>query len=124
MLRNVKAHHDGDERAAFESDDPGDVRVDLHRDLRPVFRLACDHPLFEGLSGERGDAFRPAEKSDERGDIVGPHVEERPAAGVVVEFGIGVPALVAPAHHYRDSCDRSADESYLVPPLSGCDIVR
>ena len=40
-----------------------------------------------------------AQQGDERGQVVRPHVEQRPAAGLVVEVGVGMPALVAVAEH-------------------------
>ena len=49
--------------------------------------------------GRTGDALHRPEHRDQRGQVVGAHVEHRAAADLVVELRIGVPALVTVADH-------------------------
>ena len=64
---------------------------------------------LRGRGVDAGDARHRAEQVDEVGDVVGPHVEHRPAAGLVVEGRVRVPALVAGAHEEGGAADRHAD---------------
>ena len=63
------------------------------------------------------DAFDRPEQIDQVGHVIGAHVEHRPAAGQIVEGGVGVPAFVAGAHEEGGPADRPTDHA-LVDALS------
>ena len=65
------------------------------------------------LRGRAHDARDGPEQLDEVGDVVGPHVEHRPAAAQIVEARRRMPALVAGAHEEGAAGDRRADRAVV-----------
>ena len=79
----------------------------------PRARFAGDETLGTGDAGEAGHAAHRAEQVHQCGEVVGPHVEHRTAARLVVERRVGVPALVAGAGHERHRVQRLADPAVV-----------
>ena len=57
-----------------------------------------------------------AEQVDQHGQVVGPHVEHRAAAGLIVELRIGMPVLHAAPHHEGGAGHRLADGALIHQP--------
>ena len=73
------------------------------------------------IARRAGDAAHRADQVDQGGQVVGAHVEHRAAAGLVVELGIGVPALVAVAQHEGGGGHRLADPAVVDQLAAGLD---
>ena len=99
VRRHVEAHADLHDGAGDELQRAGDVGRHLDRNDLAASRLAGDRRAsLRGVRRHAGDPRHRPEQVDEVGDVVGRHVEHRPAARLVVEGRVRVPALVAGAH--------------------------
>ena len=87
------------------------MRGNFDLDDGSVERLAGDGAFREGNARGAGDALNRAKHIHERGQVVRPHVEHRPAAGFVVELRRGMPHLMPPPHHKGRHRDRFANRA-------------
>ena len=110
---DVKAHHDCGYHTVCEVQRAGQVRRHIDVDHVTIFRLAGDHALREGDLAGAGDARYRAEQVDQRGDVVGAHVQHRTAARLVEEGRVRVPVFVTVANHERGRCNGSADPAIV-----------
>src|SRR4051812_17202192 len=83
--------------------------------------LGGDRALRDGDGGGGGEALDRAEEVDERGEVVGAHVEHGTAAELVVELGGGVPGFVAAAHHKCGEGEGATDGALLDEAARGLD---
>ena len=113
MAGDIEAHDDGDHRAGDEFQRSRSVGGDLDRDARAFQRLAGDESLRPRPRRDAGDPLDRPEQVDERGDVVGSHVEHRPAAGEIVEGRARMPALMTGAHEEGGSGERPTDGAFV-----------
>ena len=100
-------------RPVLELDDGGFVRRDRDVDGFPPSGLACDRPFGERRGDGTGHTLDGADEGDESGDVVRPHIEERPAALVVVKIRVRVPRLVARGGPDCRRAERVADTTLV-----------
>lgn len=110
---DVEAGRYGARRAAVEVHYPDDVGGYVYFDLLAVLGFAGDGPLGEGDLG--GGLHLPdgSYEVDEGCEVVGAHVEHGAAPFLVVEAGVGVPALVSVAGHEAVDGDGFPDEAVV-----------
>jgi hypothetical protein len=113
MPRHVEAHGHRDCRAARKQKRPRDMGRDFDRNALSRKRLAGHETFRPRACRHAADARDGTEKIDERGDIVGAHVEHGAASAEVVEAGIRVPTLVARTHEESRAANRVADEAVV-----------
>ena len=90
-----------------------DMGRDLDRNASPFSGSLVIIALGPRSGRDAADARDRPEQIDKVGDVVRPHVEHRPAAGEVVEAGLGMPALMARAHEEGGAADRPADRAVV-----------
>ena len=70
-----------------------------------ILRLAGDEALIAWRNGKTCHLGDRAEEVDEIGDVIGSHIQNWPAANLVIEGGVRVPAFMAGAHESGRSAD-------------------
>ena len=103
---HIEAHHERGDRAAREIEYPCYVGRDIYLDYGALLRLASDGALREADAGRACYALYRAKQRQESGQVIGCHIEHRPAADLIEELRIGVPGLRAVPQHERCGCDR------------------
>ncbi len=106
----------GDDRhngTAGEIDHADHVRRNVDLDPRALLRLAGDQALLEADPRRTRDPLGRTEQTDQRGQVIRPHVEHRTATGLVVELRIRVPAFVTVAGHESGRRHRPADRAVI-----------
>src|SRR5215208_6018059 len=116
---DVESRDQGPHGAALEVHHAGYVGRGFHRDGGPREGFARDRTLGERDARRPGDPPHGPHQGRERGEVVGPHVEHRAGAGLVVEVRIRVPVLGAVAEHERRYGDGLSDDP-LVHDLAAC----
>ena len=82
-------------------------------DLLTLLRLTGNRAVRDLDARHPADPLHRAEKVQQRGEIVRPHVEHRSAAFFIIKLRIRVPMLVPAAHHERGERDRLADQPVI-----------
>lgn len=91
----------------------------MNGDFFAVFRFAGDEAFIARSNGKTRHFGHRAEQVDEVGDVIGTHIEHRPAANLVIEGGVGMPALMAGAHEGGGAADRLAKHTLVDQPTRG-----
>src|SRR5215217_676792 len=85
------------------------VRRDLDRYSLPGSWPSVDRPFRKGHPRGAGHSPHRTQERDECGQVVRPHVEQRPATRLIVEIGLWVPPLMAGDEHERRRRHRLTD---------------
>lgn len=113
MSGDIEAHADLHDRAILEGQHAGDMGRDMDRDRLTLLRLAGDEPLVARRNGKARDFGDRSQQVNEIGNVIGSHIQHRPAANLVVEGGIRVPALMAGAHEGRRPTHGNAENTFI-----------
>ena len=97
----------------------GDMGVGADRDHLPGAGARADGAGIAGAAGRPDHRGDRAQQGDQRVDVIGAHVQQRPAAGDVVEVRLRMPALMARAHHRRHRRGGHADHTLVDRDASG-----
>ena len=118
---DVEAHGDGGDGAVGHFEFAAEMGGDFDFDLFAEVDFVGDDAFLEGDAGEGGDGLDRAHHDDEGGEVVGTHVEERAAALLIVEVGVGVPGLGAVTEHVGEGGDGFADGAGVDDLAGGLD---
>ena len=106
---DIKGGDDGGDRTRLELHHAVVGGGDVYGDNLTVMLGAGAGTGGEGGGNHTAHALDAAHKVDQRGDVVGTHIQHGAAAELVVELGIGMPGLVAVAGKVGGSTHDIAD---------------
>jgi hypothetical protein len=109
----VEAHHERREHPRLVDQHPGDVRVGRDGDRLALAGTGADGPLGPEPARRADDRLDRAQQRHQRMDVVRAHVQQRAAAGDVVEVRLRMPALVPGRDHRGRRRDRGADQAVV-----------
>src|ERR1700756_390843 len=82
---------------------------DFDREFFALLRAGSKYSLDKTSPGDRRHPHYRPEQVDQRGEVVGPHVEDRSATRLVVELRVRMPTFRAGSQHECRSAQGLAD---------------
>jgi hypothetical protein len=116
MVPHLEAHSDRGRDSAGVFEQGADVGVDRHGQWSSGSGAGLNRARTGRAGGDPGHPGDGSEEVDQRAEVVGAHVQQRAAAGLIVELGRGMPTLVArggPLHLRGDRFANKARIEYL-----------
>ncbi len=100
-------------RPGGEVQQRGHVGGHLHGQAAAVMLAAGGDPLRERGAGRAGHPMHRPQQVDQAGQVIGGHIQQRAAAGLVEEIGVGVPPFRAMAGHEGHGRHRLPDPAVV-----------